>query len=78
MGVQRILINIYCYSKTSSAQTLSVYDALYKNLNGLRLWNDNLDPKGYVYESKRPDTGYNKEIRAWYSLGEFIINTATS
>ena len=75
MGVQRLELDIYCYSKTSSAQSVLVYDKLYENLNAERLYRSELNPKGILYEFKRPDTGYNKEIRAWYALGKYIINT---
>tara|TARA_Y100000593_G_C4309554_1_gene337651 strand:+ start:214 stop:630 length:417 start_codon:yes stop_codon:yes gene_type:complete len=76
MEAQAMKMDVYCYSKTSSSQTVSLYDALYLALHAQRLSNDGIPTKGYAYETERPDTGYNNQIRAWYSMGKYTVNLA--
>jgi hypothetical protein len=76
MGYQSLKFDIYCYSKTSSSQTVGLYDLVYNNLHATRLENANLSNKGMAYETERPDTDYNTKIRAWFSQGKFTINLA--
>ena len=76
MENQQLELDIYCYSKTSSSETVSLYDTLYSSLHAQRLSISGINPKGYAYEVKRPDTGYNDKIRAWYSIGKYKLNIA--
>lgn len=76
MGFNSLSFDIYCYSKSSSSQTINLYDKVYENLHATRLENSNLTNKGTTYERSRPDTDYNSKIRAWFSQGTFTINLA--
>ena len=71
MKKQKINIKIYCYSKNSSSESISLYDKVYNNLHAQQLLIPSIDVRGYAYENSRPDTGYNNQIRAWFSMGNF-------
>ena len=76
MQSQRVLIHIYGYSERSSAESADVYHKAYTALNGQRLHRTTMDMGGYMYETDRPMSGFNEQIRGWFNRGTFILHTA--
>ena len=76
MQQQKINIEIYCYSKNSSAESLRLYDIIYNNLHAAQLLNSSITVKGYAYEASRPISNYNNQAKAWLVLGRFSLNLA--
>ena len=76
MKKQKINVKIYCYSKNASSESLSLYDKVYNNLHAEQLLVSGVSVRGYIYEESRPNTGYNPQARAWFSVGNFSLNLA--
>ena len=74
---QKIKFAIYCYSKVSADEALSIYDLVYEELNGRRLHVDGLDIKGYCFETERPVEDYNTVCKGWYAKGRFLSYNAS-
>lgn len=69
-------LDIYVYSNINNDQAISIYSKIYETLQGVRLYNININDKGYIREVKRPDNGYNPKVMSYYSMGVFEIITA--
>jgi len=76
MAKQKIDLQVLCYSKHSSSQSLDIYEKVYQNLHASQLISNNISVKGYAYETTRPTSSYNPQARAWFTLGKFTINLA--
>lgn len=76
MGNQRVSVRIYTYSDKSSSEASEIYSLVYDAVNGAVLKNNSLTLSGYCYESSRPTTGFNNNVRGWYFTGVFVLNTA--
>ena len=48
---QTVSFAIYCYSKVSMDEAMTLYDLVYSNVNGVRLHIDGLSTKGYCLET---------------------------
>ena len=76
MGNQKIEFDIYCYSNSSSTESLSLYDKVYQNLHAAQLISSGISVSGYAYEKNRPTSSYNPNGRAWLVQGNYTINLA--
>lgn len=80
MGVQKLKLHIYTYSKNSSAEAANIYSLIYQNLHAERLVDDvsgtNVTAKGMVYESERPYGGFNESVKAWFKRASYVIHTS--
>jgi hypothetical protein len=69
-------LNIYVYSNINSDQCLSIYSKVYDTLQASRLYNSNLEDKGYIREVERPSNGYNDKVMSYFVLGIYRAITA--
>ena len=80
MGVQKLKIHVYTYSKNSSAEAASIYSLVYQNLHAQRLVDNvsgtSVTAKGMVYESERPYGGFNESVKAWFKRASYVIHTS--
>jgi len=80
MGIQRLRVHIYTYSKNSSSEAASLYSLVYQNLHAEQLIDNvsgtTVTAKGMVYESERPEGGFNESVKAWFKRATYIIHTA--
>jgi hypothetical protein len=74
---QKVSFAVYCYSKVSTDEAMSIYDLVYSNINATRLYIDGLDTKGYCLETERPKDDYNMSCKGWYAKGRFLSYNAS-
>lgn len=70
---QKVVLDLYAYSRTSAGEALALYDACQKRLQQEILRRDGIDIAGYAVEQTRPNEGYNDIVRGYYCVGEFMI-----
>ena len=69
-------LDVYVYSNINSDQCLSIYSKVYETLHASRLYNSNLEDKGYMREITRPENGYNGKVMSYFVMGTFMVATA--
>ena len=75
-ATQKLELDIYCYSRSSTAECSQIYSAVYQALQSQRLSNANLSMKRYCYEESRPVEDWSDGILAWAKRGHFCLHTA--
>lgn len=83
-GFQHMNLHIYIYSRISQDQADAVYHAMYVVLHAARLVSTVqkvggalANPAaGMAREIRRPESGWNKEVKGWFSRGDWRISTA--
>lgn len=70
---QTMIIDIWCYDRTSSSSALHVYGQVQDALHQVRLSTTGIAEKGVIRESVRPIEGFNEQVRAFYARGEYSI-----
>ena len=75
-SMQTVRFYIYCYSKTSTDEAMTIYNIVYNNLHGAKLDIDSVTPKGYAIETNRPVEDYNIVCKGWFAKGTFLCYTA--
>ena len=76
MNAQRISLRVFSYSDKSSSEAAAIYNLVYDTLNGGVLKHSSIELSGYGYEISRPHSGFNDQVKGWYYVGTFIINSA--
>lgn len=74
---QMITFDIYCYSKISVDESMTLYDLVYENISASKLDVDGLGIKGYCMETQRPSQDYNIVCKGWYAKGRFLSYNAS-
>ena len=67
---------IYCYSKISQGEAMSIYDKVYDVLQSSRVAVSGISAKGLATERIRPISGYNDRIKAWWVRAGWHVATA--
>ena len=75
-SMQSIRYGIYTYSKIGIDEAMELYDHVYTELHGTRLYVDGISTKGYSIETSRPIEDYNMVCKGWYAKGTFLCYTA--
>jgi hypothetical protein len=82
-GHDVMVCEIYVYSRESQEQADTIYDQVYAALQAVRLYDGTasngsrvITAAGYARETRRPDSGYNAEVGAWYARGQWTTHTA--
>lgn len=75
-GTQKVELDIYCYSRSGTAECSQIYSAIYDALQSQRLHNPNISMKGYCYEKSRPLEDWSDGVMAWAKRGHFCLHTA--
>lgn len=83
-GFQHSRFHLYTYSRISQDESDTVYDAVYAALHAQRLVSTVTktggalanDTAGVVRETIRPDSGWNKDVDAWFQRGSWVASTA--
>lgn len=75
-ATQLVKMHVYAYSRKSQAESLKIYQAAYERLNASDLRIDGISLTGTAVETSRPITGYNDQIRAYFSRGSYRVFTA--
>lgn len=70
--------DLYAYSKESSDEAATVYDAAYAVLQAECLSVNNVVTRGIAREIQAPFDGYNDRTQSWFLRGRWIVNGASS
>ena len=71
--LQTIDLYLTVFSKTSSGEAMAVYDKVYSALHGERLHSEALGVSGVAREIRRPDSGYELNMLAWWRRARWTV-----
>lgn len=73
---QLVTLDLWCYTRSSSGDALSLYDLCFDALHMQMLRQEGVKAAGYARESIRPREGWNEMLRAYFAQGEFALRAA--
>ena len=76
-AIQRPLMYLYGFSRESQADATRILELARPSLRSARLARDGINTKGSIRELETPESGYNPDLRAYFSRCTYQI-VATS
>ena len=71
-GYQKVIFELWCYTRVSSGEALIIYDTCFNALQHQLVSVSGVGAKGYCLEMNRPTEGFNEMPRAYFARGRWI------
>ena len=71
-GYQKVIFEVWCYTRAGSGEALELYDKCFNALQHNLASVEGISAKGYCVEMNRPTEGFNEMPRAYFARGRWI------